>query len=177
MEPNQDGTEVLETPVETAVETVETPALTPEEIKSLKEKAAKADELESKNKQLFERLEKSKVKVPSKDNDLSSQDILALSKANLSDAQMEEALDFAKYKKLSVKEALNNPTLKNMLAQIEQDAKNAAASNTGSAQRGSSKVSEQDYLDKALRGEEITTAEGMAGIFKARMAQKLGKKR
>ncbi len=166
--------------VEVAAETTET--LTQEQITDLKKKAdASSQNFERAKKaeaELKEAREKLKETVPSKAVDgLSTPDILALSKANLADEDVEEVLDFAKYKGISPKEALQNSTLKNILATKDQERKNAAASNTGSSQRGSTKVSEQDYLDKANRGETVDSAEGMAGIFKARMAQKLGKKR
>lgn len=165
--------------VEPAAETVET--LTQEQIADLKKKAdVSSQNFERAKKaeaELKEAREKLKETVPSKQVEgLSTPDILALSKANLADEDVEEVLDYAKFKKISVKEALSTPVLKNILGVKDQDRKNAAAINT-SAARGTPKVSEQDYLAKAQNGEIIDSEEGMAAIFKARTAQKLGKKR
>lgn len=176
MENQQDAPEVLETP-ETVVETVETPAeetQTDEEKEQLKKKL---EEIEKKNKQLYERLKKAE-QVPSKvenTDELSSKDLLAIMNASVSEDDLDEVIEFAKYKKISVAEALKNSTLKSILSDKASERKTAAATQTRSA-RGTSKVSGSDILAKAERtGEVPDDEEGLNALFQARLARKLGK--
>jgi hypothetical protein len=178
MEPNNtDGSEVLET-TEVAEETNETPEaeMTAEQLAELKAKAAKAEELEEKNKKLFERAKKAEAvakQVPSTGEDtLSTRDLLALTRAGISDEDMDEAIDFAKYKKLSVAEALKHPTLKAILDEKASERKTAVVTQTSGRRGGPAKVSGDEILSKAERtGEVPDTDEAMAELFKARRAR------
>lgn len=178
MEPNQtDGSEVLET-TEVAEETTqETPAdISADEIADLKARAAKLEELEEKNKKLFERAKKAEAaakQVPSKDEDtLSNKDLLALAKANISDDDMDEVIEFAKFKKLSVSEALKHATMRTILDERASERKTAATTLVRGGARGSAKVSGEEILSKAERtGEVPDSDEAMTELFKARRAR------
>ena len=177
MEHNQDDTEVLETPV-VEIETTETsePTPTPEEIAGWKAKAAEADELASKNKQLFERLEKAKAQAPSKTTgELSSKDILFLAQNPVHEEDIDTVLDWAKFKKIPVTEAYKQ--MKSVLDVNAETRKSAEAINTKGGARGTAKVSPADLLAAASRNEDIDpTDENYNAIFQARLARKLRKR-
>jgi len=174
MEPeNQDDSEVLETPEETVEEVIEeeTLELSKEEIEVLKAKAAKADDLERKNKQLFERAKKQSI-APQTDT-LSAMDAVLLSKSDVEADDIEEVLGYAKYRKMTIAEALKDATLKAILNEKKEERQTAAATQTRGGARGSSKVSGIDLLTKAeTSGEVPDTAEGMRAIAEARLARK-----
>lgn len=168
MEPTKtDETEVLETPVENAEETVETPELTAEHIAELKAKAAKADDLEEKNKQLYERAKKAEAKktdVPSQE--LSTKDVIFLAKANVHEDDLDEVLDWAKFKKISVSKA--HEQLKGVLASKDEQRKTAAAANISPARRSATKVTDDVILERASRGELPENEDDIARLIKAK---------
>lgn len=174
MEPeNQDAPEVLETQeTEETTETVEEEKveLTKAEADELRAKAAKADDLEEKNKQLFERVKKEKGTA--KSLDVAPKDYLALTQAGITADDFDEVMEFATYKKISISEALKNPTLKTILSTAQAERATANATQTSSA-RGTKKPSGEDLLAKAERGEALEgTAEEMSSMFQARLARK-----
>ncbi len=140
---------------------------TDEEKEALKAKVA---ELESKNKQLFERAKKN-PKEPSQD--LSSKDILYLAKVDVHEDDMDEVLDWAKFKKIGVKEAYES--LKGVLDVKAEQRKTANASQTNAGQRGGNKVTGTQILDGVRAGRFPEDDAGIAALVAAEMAQKQAK--
>ena len=183
---NQDESQVLETETEEAEASQEDSeasdeqaeeTLTSEQIKALREKAAKAEELEKTNKQLFERAKKAEANKPKPADGLTPSDVLVLAKADVHQDDVSDLLEWAKFKKISVADALKSPTMKTMLADNAEKRKTDEATNTNGGPRGGSKVSGDDLLRKAERtGEVPTTAEGMAALAKARQDRLRAKK-
>lgn len=172
MEPEElDEQEVLETPVEE--ESEEEASLTAEEVAELREKAAKVDELEEKNKKLFERAKKAETKPTQKEGELSNKDILYLAKAEIHEDDMDEVLDWAKFKKISVKEA--HESLKGTLEQRNEQRKTALASQTNAGQRGGNKTTPSQILESAKAGRFPEDDAGIAALVAAEIAQKTGK--
>lgn len=174
MEPDKtDAPEVPETQEVAEETTKETPEEKPQDEEKDKLKK-QLEESESKRKQLFERLKEKETEVPSqKEEDFSNKDILALVKADVAEEDMDEVIEFAKFKKLTVSEALKNQTLKSILSDKASERKTAAATQVRGGARGTSKVSGEDLLLKAERTGEIPDDdEGMQAIFKARLARK-----
>lgn len=176
-EDKQDDSEVLETAEETVeeenVETTdeETQELSKEEIAELKAKAAKVDDLEKKNKQLFERAKKNTPTVQT--DTLSPMDAVLLSKSDVAAEDIDEVLGYAKYRKISIAEALKDSTLKAILKEKTEERTTAAAAQTRGGARGTSKVSGIDLLTKAeTTGEVPETADGMRALAEARLARK-----
>lgn len=176
MEPEiTDAPEVLETPADPEP-TPEPETLTPEAIEELKAKAAKADELEAKNKQLFERAKKAEEKKPEPTEGLTAKDALTLAKADIHEDDIEDVLSWAKFKNIPVADALKDPTMKTTLSIRAEERRSALATQTGSG-RGAQKVAGEDLLRKAeLTGEVPDTAEGMNAIFEARQARRFPKR-
>lgn len=167
MEPEEmDGQEVLETP---ELELEETP--------ELDEKDQKLADLEAKNKQLFERAKKAeelaKGKVePSKDNNLSTKDQLALVQAQVRAEDLDEVVRIAKVLGLPVSDALNNSTMKTILEARAEERRTAAATMTRGGARGTTATPE-DILKKAeLTGEVPSDDAGMKQLAEARLARR-----
>lgn len=84
---------------------------------------------------------------------LSTADILALSKADVDTEDLDEVLDYAKYKKISISEALKSSVLKNTLQErIEQRKSAEAVTTKGTRRAASSQVSDDRLLADAQNG-------------------------
>jgi len=118
-----------------------------------KSKAEKAEELAENYRKRAEKAEK-KAKAPKKEStsSLTTSDILALAKADIDDEDMDEVLEYAAYKGISVKEALNSSIVKTTISEKAEERKSANAVNTGATRRGSSQVSDDRLLADARKG-------------------------
>lgn len=87
-----------------------------------------------------------------KQDGLSPFDLIAVAKANLDEEQLKEAMDYAKYKKISISEALKTPQVKATIALIEENNKVAQASAVGNGRRGASQISDDLLLANASKG-------------------------
>lgn len=97
--------------------------------------------------------DKSDVKKDSyKKEELSTLDIIALSKANIDADDIDEVLDYAKFKRISVQEALKSNIIKSSLSEKEELRKSATATNTGASRRGSTATSDEQLLINARKG-------------------------
>lgn len=128
---------------------------TEETTEELKARLAKAEEFGKNQKIRAERAEKKAKETVTTESkpDVSYRDGIALVRANVSEDDMDEVIDFAKFKKISVAEALKTTAIKSILKEKEEIRKTAAATNTGSARRSSSKVSDEEIVERASRGE------------------------
>jgi len=170
------NTEGEATVVEDTEATQET-ELTSAEIADLKKKADASS-------QNFERLKKAeeelkKLKSAPKpevllQDGISNMDVLAIARANVHDDDVDTVLEFSKFKKIPVADALKDPLLNNMLNGKAEERKTASATIVRGGPRGASKASGEDLLRKAeLTGEVPDSVEGMQAIFEARQARKL----
>lgn len=151
----EDETQVEETTLETPEEVeVEAAEEETEEEVDWKAKAEKAEELANNYKARAEKAEKKakSVKAEAPTSSLSTVDILALSKANIEPEDIDEVLEWANFKKISVVEALNSSVLKATLAEKSEQRKSAQAVNTGATRRGTSSVSDDRLLADAEKG-------------------------
>lgn len=178
----KDESQVLETETTTEETAEAAEEETPEQLKAriadLEAKVTKTEgekaELESKNKQLFERTKKVK-EAPSSDG-ISARDYLAMNEAGVTSADYDEVVRVSKILGVSIADALKDSTMKTILATRAEERKTAAATHTAGGARGASKVSGEDLLSKAQRtGEVPETKEGMQELFKAQVARKLKK--
>lgn len=90
--------------------------------------------------------------TPPPASDLSQKDVLVLAKANIHEDDIEEVIEFAKFKKIPVSEALKNQTLKTILAEKEEHRKTANATNTGSQRRVVNKVTDEKLVSDLSEG-------------------------
>lgn len=95
---------------------------------------------------------KSKETIVTSSNDLSQKDLFAMVKANVSTEDFDEVVEYAKFKKIPVADALNSSTLKAILSEKTEQRKTAQATSTGSSRRSNTKLSDEAILDNASRG-------------------------
>lgn len=107
-----------------------------------------------------------------KDNDLSTMDIIALSKANIETEDMSEVLEYAKFKGISISEALKSPLIKATIAEKVEMRNTANATNTGGAKRSSGKVSDETLIANASKGNLPESDEDIDRLVKAKMFKK-----
>lgn len=149
--------------VETQEETQEEVEL--EEVESSTEEAeeetvdwkAKALEEEARRKKAEETIEKAKKKsktAPSvATNGLSTVDIIALTRANIEEEDIDDVLDWAKFKKISIPEALKSTALKATLSEKTEQRKSAQAVYTGSGtRRAGGSISDERLMADAQKG-------------------------
>ncbi len=86
-------------------------------------------------------------------NGLSVSETIALAKANVEPEDIEDIIEYATFKKMSVLDALKSPVMKATLAEKAELRKSAAAVSTGSGRRaGSGQVSDDRLLADASKG-------------------------
>lgn len=160
-------------------EDIETPEVVEETIETPEEPEidwkAKSEELEEKNKKLYARLKKDeKPVVPSKESsELTPKDVYALMNAKVAEEDIEQVADYAKFKKISVAEALKSTVVKTMLEESVEQRTTANATQTRGGARGTSKVSGEDILSKAeSTGELPESTEDIQRLFLARQARR-----
>ncbi len=84
---------------------------------------------------------------------LTIKDSLALQKANIAEEDLDEVLDYAKFKKVSVAEALKSSILQTTLKQRAEERTTAEATRTGKARAGNTSLSDEQLLANAAKGE------------------------
>lgn len=142
------------TPTEVVEETTETVETQEESVEEIKARLAKAEELANNYKIRAEKAEKkSKTETkPTSNSDLSGLDIFALTKANVDSEDVEEVVNWAKYKGVPVSEALKSNEL-NAILNVRKDMRvTANASNTGASRRQTGKLSDEALLNQARSG-------------------------
>lgn len=167
--------------VETLEETQEEELLVEEEDDSSEEDTvdwkAKALEEEARRKKAEEAIEKAKKKgktVPAvQTNGLSTTDIIALTRANIADEDIDEVLDWANHKKISVAEALKSTVIKATLAERAEERTSAQAVHTGGGtRRANSVVSDDRLLADAQKGIMPESDADLARLTKLRILRK-----
>jgi hypothetical protein len=151
MDENQTGDEVTLEPQEE----VEVEEVAEESTDDVAARLAKAEELAKNYKIRAEKAEaKAKEVGESKpaSQDLSAMDILAVSRAGIEPEDLEDVLDYAKYKGIPVHEALKSSVVKATLAEKQEVRKSAQATNTGGARRGTSAIPDDRLISEASRG-------------------------
>lgn len=107
---------------------------------------------------------------------ISLTDMYALNKANVSEEDLPEVIEFSKFKGISIAEALKSSVVKTLLADKEEKRNVANATNTGNSKRGSTQTSDQQLLDNASKGIMPESDDDIARLVKARIeAKKKGK--
>lgn len=142
-----------------------------ESVEEIKARLAKAEELAGNYKVRAEKAEKLAKTVktePKQESGVSTKDLYALSKANVAEEDISEIEEFAKFKRISISEALKSPTMKAILKEKEENRTVNNASNVGTTKRSSSKVSDDVLMDKASRLELPENDSDITRLIKAR---------
>ncbi len=99
-----------------------------------------------------EDIKENEKKAPQTDSGLTSKDIFVLIKAGVPEEDIDEVVEYAKLKNISIAEALQNNIVKTILAQNQEIRNVANGTHTGSGKQGAGKVSDQALLDNASKG-------------------------
>jgi len=84
--------------------------------------------------------------------ELSTSDIYSLMRANVPEDDIAEVAEYARFKGISVTEALNSSVIKSTLAERAEKRNAANATSTGAARRGTAKASDEQLLENASKG-------------------------
>lgn len=112
------------------------------------------------------------VKTETQEN-LSTKDIIALTKAGIDDEDIDEVVEYARFKKISIGEALKSTVVKATLAEKKEFRDTANATSTGTQRRVVTKVSNEEIMKKANKGEiPEPKSEDAERLFWARRGRK-----
>jgi len=155
----------------------ETEPLNSEEDESpevLKEKLLKAEELAKNQKIRAEKAESLAKQLKDKPaeketpkNDMSLKDIRAL--GDVHDDDVDDVIDYAKFKGITVAEAKKSPTMQSLLKAKTEERKTAEVTNTGGSRGGSSKVSPETLIQNANKGKLPESDEGIDALMHAKL--------
>lgn len=164
--------DTLDTPeeeTETVEEEVEQEVEDEEEV-DWKSEAEKARKLANNYKVRAEKAEK-KAKTPKVEstNGLSTKDILALAKANVHDDDLDEVLDYAAHRKMSVAQALESSVVKAIISENTEKRNSAAAVNTGTSRRAGTRLSDERLLADSEKGILPESDEDMSRLTRLRL--------
>lgn len=111
-------------------------------------------------------------KAPISQEKLSTTDLLAIVKADVPEEDIEIVTEYATMAKISIKEALAKPLVKSMLAEKAEQRSTAEATNTNTARRGNSKVSDTELLSNANKGIMPESEEDIKRLIAIRRAKR-----
>lgn len=160
--------------IEAGSETVETS----ESIQDIKARLAKAEEVAENYKIRAEKAEKKKVEVAPQTStqNVSLKDSYALLKADVPDEAIDDILEFASVKKMSVSEALQSNIVKAIIADKKESIRVSEASHTGSTRRTQGTVSAETLLRNFEKGILPESEADMERLAEARINARRTKK-
>ena len=164
---------------ENEVEEVETPEVEEQETEQEDETEVEQIDWEARAKKAEAAIikAKSKPKTEAKqskpDGKLSTFDMLALQKANIETQEdLDEIIDYAERKNISVAEALKSPVIKATLNENAQIRNSAQAVNTGSGRRAGGTMTDAQLMANAANGKMPSSDEDIAKLARMRFQKK-----
>jgi hypothetical protein len=164
-----------DTAPEAVEETEDSIEASQEEVKTvdeLKEELAKSQKLYESQKIRAEKAEKKAKEVEKetpKTEPLSYKDTIALSNAKVHEDDVDEVLEYARYKKIPISEALKSSVIKNTLAEKAEMRNTAEATTTGRSRSGAASKTGESLLAKAQsKGELPDSQEDLDKLLVAR---------
>lgn len=162
--------EALDTPEDE--EEIELDDVEDEDVDTLRSRLAKAEELANNYKVRAEKAEKGKKAAPQADG-LTTSDILAITRAQINEEDLDEVLEYAKFKKTSVSEALKSSILRATLAEKAEERTSAQAVNTGGGRRANNgAISDERLMADAAKGMLPDSDADIARIARLRLKNK-----
>lgn len=104
-------------------------------------------------------------------NEFTPKDYLALAQANVPADDLDEVSDYAKFKGISLAEALKSNYIKSTLKEKAEERKSAETANTGTARKSSSKASGEALLEKLADNPQEIDINDIEATVKARIAK------
>ena len=161
-------------------EDAENEEIIPQEEEEEDETDWKAEAL--KNKELADnqkiRAEKAEAKSKEKkaeakqESDITVKDAMILMKHGVETEDIDDVVEYAKFKKMSISEALGSSTVKGIIAEKKEQRASASATNTGTAKRGASKTTDDSLLANARKGVMPESDEDLNRLYRLRMGKK-----
>lgn len=140
-----------------------------ESVDEVRERLQKAEELANNYKIRAEKAEKQAKTQPKVETGLSSKDTIALINAKVHEDDVDDVIEYARFKKIPIGEALKSTVIKASLKEKEELRNTANATNTGRTRTPNSKVSGESLLDKAQKTGEIPESdEALKAMLDAR---------
>lgn len=143
-----------------------------EDIEEAEEEAEPQIDWEARAKKAEAAIEKAKQKAKSAPSsptsNLSPADIIALTKANIEPDDIQEVLDYAQYKRISVSQALQSSVVKATLAEAAEHRKSAAAVATPGRRASTGSISDEKLLANAKAGILPESEADLARLFDLR---------
>mgnify|MGYP000900433078 FL=1 len=99
---------------------------------------------------------------PESKGTMSTTDLIAIMNAKVNEEDIGEVEEYARFKGISVAEALKTNVVKTLLGDKEEMRKVANATNTRGSRVGSTKISPSDLLSKARTGDKVDDFEALA---------------
>lgn len=142
--------------------------------KAQAEKNKKAYEDQKKRAEIAEQKAKSTTKPANSDAPitLTVKDGFALATANVNYEDIDDILEYANLKKISVTDALKTNVVKAMLSEKEEFRNSQNASTTAIAKRASPKITDDTILENARKGKLNESEDEIRALFRARMGLK-----
>jgi len=104
---------------------------------------------------------------------ISSIDVYSLIKANVPEEDFSEVVEYAKFKKISIKDALKSSTVKTLLKEKSEERTTAEATNVSTARRGNTRPSADSYLENARKTGSIPESDAdIKSMIRARKGLK-----
>jgi uncharacterized protein YkwD len=103
---------------------------------------------------------------------LTVKDGFALAKADVNDDDVEDVLEYATFKKISVAEALKSNVVKTMLAEKNEFRQSQNASTGSTVKRATPKITDDSILENARKGNLKEDENEIRALFRARMGIK-----
>ena len=151
-----------------------------EDRKKSDEDGAKAKELAENYRIRAEKAEKEakgRKETEQKPETLTPKDILALNREGITEEEdVDEIINFAGYRKVSVSEAMKDKTLKSILADKAEERKTALATQTKGGQPAGA-VSGATLLERASKGELPERDEDIERLARARLESRMSRKK
>lgn len=104
--------------------------------------------------------------------ELSPFDFIAIAKSDIEQEDIGDVMDYAKLKGVSFAEAIKSPIVKTIIASKKEERTTANATNTGSARRANTRLSDEELLSRASRGELPESDEDLDRLFYLRRNKK-----
>ncbi len=103
---------------------------------------------------------------------LTVKDGFALAKANVNDEDVDDILEYARFKKITVADALKSTVVKTMLAEKEEFRQSQNASTITTTRRATPKVTDEAILENARKGKLGDSEDEIRALWRARMGIK-----
>ena len=127
-------------------------------------------QLEQHEKKFGFRTEQKVEQKPIASDGLTSKDTIALINAKVHEDDIDDIVEYAKFKKVSVSEALKSGVIKSTLAEKQEQRNTANATNTGKTRSGNAKLSGEALLEKAQSTGDVPESDAdMKALAEARL--------